>query len=502
MEKVKIESVNIHNCKNISEFTAFLGGKSAHITGKNGVGKSTAVRVLWDRLVGNCPAEAVKQGKDDGHYILNLTDGGRFEWLFNTSGKEIINYYNSDGEKLKGSQLKALIERYFSNSFNIQKFLTTTEPRKRLQMISELIKVDLTTIQSKYKTVCEVRREEKNTLKNLLAQNIKRPVFNSNIDLDTYTVAEEKRVHELKAEIQTEKDRLNSEYLRNKKANDEALILADQEYNEILQKHNSLENSRRKWTEKYNVINDKRQINIEIAKQKLDQLFSIEIDLKRLGFINSDTSEALFDFIALMPKPKAVKRFVSNPIPEKQILKLPDPMPSNFNLKLLQSDLSDVEQTLKNKETEISDLKAEKKVYDNQLISYNEHKKKIDEQTEIVENCEKVVNEVLNEIRAIVKNAKLPEEFSIDLTEKNDILFNGFPITNETLASSAIYIASFKLAVFHLDLFRAVHFDVSYLDYDNRQKVVEEALKLDIQLITESPANNKNESDLQMQIYE
>jgi len=94
------------------------------------------------------------------------------------------------------------------------------------------------------------------------------------------------------------------------------------------------------------------------------------------------------------------------------------------------------------------------------------------------------------------------------LTGKNDILFRTnpdaeyLPITNETLASSAIFIAAFKLQAAYITDFRVVHFDVSYLDYENRKKVLEFAEDNDIQLLTESPASTQKEMNLQCEIYE
>ena len=76
------------------------------------------------------------------------------------------------------------------------------------------------------------------------------------------------------------------------------------------------------------------------------------------------------------------------------------------------------------------------------------------------------------------------------------------PITNETLASSAIFIAAFKLQANYLEAFRVAHFDVSYLDYENREKVLKEAINMNIQLITESPAQDEKSSELQYKITE
>ena len=521
--EVKIQKIDAKNIKAVKEFVAVFGGNSAHITGENGYGKSTIIRVLMDKLRNLSPAIVTKIGESEGFYKMELTDGSRFEWLFNNEGLEKINYYSKDSlTPVKRDVFKSIVNRYFPNEFNINKFLHATEPRKRLNMLSELIKVDLTEIQERYKVAFDERAIAKKELKRLKAQEFSIPVFNQTQKFETFCEFEENiiieiecRLKDQQALIENERVRLNSLYKKNKADNDLNLQLADSEYQKILSQYDKLEKSRARWTQKFNEINKKRQerckdiyasiLQIESIYQQIATDFN---DFKAPENCNFLTE--LNDFFNSQPKPKKELTFVSNPMPAKPELTLSDPMPKSDDLKALietqksiESELEVAKQKLKEKEIEKSSLLAKKEIYESKLADYKKHLSEIEAQDNLVLECEMKVTDILNEIKAIVKSAKLPEEFSIDLTEKNDILFRVdenseyLPITEETLASSAIYIAAFKLHTFYVDLFRVVHFDVSYLSYINRLKVHEEAKRLNIQLLTEAPASNENELELQ-----
>ena len=62
-----------------------------------------------------------KEGENDGSYIMELTDGAKFVWEFNSGGKETIDYYSPDGVKQKKDVLKSVSERYFKNTFDIRR---------------------------------------------------------------------------------------------------------------------------------------------------------------------------------------------------------------------------------------------------------------------------------------------------------------------------------------------------------------------------------------------
>lgn len=522
--EVKIESITAENIKAVKSFFAVLGGNSAHVTGRNGYGKSTVIRVLVDKLRGLSPAIVTKIGETDGSYTMELTDGGRFVWEFNKDGKEKINYFTKNAlTPVKKDVFKAIVNRYFPNEFDINKFLTTTEPRKRLNMLSELIKIDLSEIQGRYQIAFKERAEAKKELKRVQLQDVPVPTsYNfSNIanfcEVEEKAVIEiEKRLKEQKELIEFERANLNSIYKKNKAANDLLIQLADAEYQGTLAKYDKLEKSRARWTQKFNDICNERKSKKQNVYEKIVELQELYDSIKKaFADFNSPIDcaflQSLNEYYHTLKSPKEPKLFVSNPMPTKPVLNLADPMPDSIELTKLttkaaeiETELESAKAVLKHKENEKNDLLASQKVYNLQHENYKKHVSEIEILTENVRAHEENVESILNEIKAIVKSAKLPEEFSIDLTDRNDILFKSsenntyLPITPETLASSEIYIAAFKLHIFYVDLFKVVHFDVSYLDYINRMQVHEEAKKLGIQLITESAATNAAETELQL----
>jgi len=519
MNQVKIKKINVKNLKAVSEFTAFFDGKSAHVTGANGIGKSTVIRAMVDRLRGLSPSIITKIGEKQGKTVMELTDGCRFEWQYNEEGKDQLDYFTPASFKpVKREVFKHICMLYFPNQFDINKFLTTTEPRKRLQMISELVNVDLTEIQSRYKEAFEIRRDAKRELKVLESQIRPKPEFDQkengkNSDVEQNNVLDfEAKIKAKKEQIETERSHLNGQYLYNKSVNEKA----ENEHKEAYKI--ALDN----WIESEKLIedsiiqfndeqNEKNQIILE-NQARLDFLVKNYQDIEIGKFIDFF---GIGKFIDELPKTEILKVYIQSQKPELTALNLADPMPTPDNLNILKAELNELESSLFNAQNELEQKKAElselnnaKQVYDIQLRQWNDFKLQIDEKLKEVQDLEENVSIILQEIKAMVSGTKLPAEFSIDLTDKNDILFRSntesefLPITNETLASSAIFIAAFKLQANYLDSFRVAHFDVSYLDFENRQKVLIEAISMNIQLLTESPAYEESQKELQYKITE
>lgn len=518
MEEVKIKKIDVKNLKAVDSFIAIFEGKSAHVTGANGFGKSTVIRALTDRLRGLKPSIITKIGEKEGKTVMELTDSCRFEWEYNDQGKDSLNYFTPNNIKpVRRDVFKHICGQYFPNQFDINKFLTTTEPRKRLQMISELVNVDLTEVQARYKNAFDIRKDAKKELKILEAQ-IKPKPETQTFDGQNYN-AEQKNVHEIELKIkekkeafETERDSLNSKYVENKNANH----LKELEHQSAYQKELDqwFENDRKESQkiEDFNKLQAERVTLIAQNKTLFDSVFSSCESTFLEKFFDSKGAN---DFINNMDKGLNLIKYEPTETPELTKLDLPDPMPSSENLDGMKEELKELEWNLEHgsiileeKKTALSALSASRQVYDLQLKQYQDFQKEVESQSNNVYECEQDVEKILTEIKAIISKTKLPDEFSIDLTEKNDILFKTspgaeyLPITIETLASSAIFIAAFKLQANYLEAFRVAHFDVSYLDYKNRKKVLDEAISMNIQLITESPAHDEDSEMLQYVITE
>lgn len=518
MEKVKISKINVKNLKAVSSFTAIFDGKSAHVTGANGFGKSTVIRALTDRLRGLKPSIITKIGEKEGKTVMELTDGCRFEWEYNSQGKDHLNYFTPNNFKpVRRDVFKHICGQYFPNQFDINKFLTTSEPAKRLKMISELVNVDLTEIQLRYKDAFEIRRDAKKELKILEAQIKPKPETQTfdglNCEAEQKNVDElEVKIKEKKEAIEIERNELNDAYAINKARNDESEAEHKEAYQKRLDEWFETDKKESKKISDFNKLQADRATAIVQNKTLLGRLEDMTGGTFVHEFIGFFAANK---FIDNMDKACDLMKYEPSETPELTTLELPDPMPSDEKLTELKESLATMEisllygnASLEEKKAELGDLNASKQVYDLQLKQYQDFQKEVEKQAESVQDYEKDVYTILEEIKAIISKTKLPDEFSIDLTNKNDILFRTskgaeyLPITVETLASSAIFIAAFKLQANYLEAFRVAHFDVSYLDYENREKVLKEAINMNIQLITESPAQDEKTRELQYKITE
>jgi len=100
------------------------------------------------------------------------------------------------------------------------------------------------------------------------------------------------------------------------------------------------------------------------------------------------------------------------------------------------------------------------------------------------------VKDILKAKDDMIRAAKMPEGFSFD---EEGINYNGFPLSNQQLSSSAIYIAALKLASIQVGNVRFLHFDASMLDnksLDEVRKWAEgEDLQLGVELVERSGAD-------------
>lgn len=504
MEEVKIKKIDVENLKAVSSFTALFNGKCGHVTGANGFGKSTVIRALTDRLRGLKPSIITKIGESEGKTVMELTDGCRFEWEYNEKGKDHLNYFTPDTFKpVRRDVFKAICNQYFPNQFDINKFLTTTEPRKRLQIISELVDVDLTEIQARYKGAFDIRKDAKKELKILEAQIKPKPETQTfdglNSDVEQKNVDEiETKILGSKKAIENERDSRNQKYTENKKANGLKESKNKETYKLRLNKWIEIEDNRENLVSNFNSEQSEMRLIYNDILNAIDKL-------RIYGFESKDLDAFLKTAI-----PKEQITYTKSANPELAELVFDDPMPSDTVLRDLESilfnletDLSVANGSLEKRVSELSELSTSKQLYDLQLKQYDDFQADVKKQYDNVQDYEEDVAVIHQEIKEIISATKLPDEFQIDLENKNDILFRTskdaeyLPITNETLASSAIFIAAFKLQANYLEAFRVAHFDVSYLDYENRERVLKEAIGMNIQLITESPAHDEKTRELQ-----
>lgn len=127
-------------------------------------------------------------------------------------------------------------------------------------------------------------------------------------------------------------------------------------------------------------------------------------------------------------------------------------------------------------------------IEDNKKIAHNEEADKIEKEIKLArkkaEDADKLVQSIEKEKVELIKNANLPEGFGFS---EDGVTYKGHALTKEQLSSSAIYIASLKLAEMALGQVRTLHFDASTLDRKSLGEIEKWAKENDLQLFIERP---------------
>jgi hypothetical protein len=122
-------------------------------------------------------------------------------------------------------------------------------------------------------------------------------------------------------------------------------------------------------------------------------------------------------------------------------------------------------------------FEREQEAYDKWVKEGKKARKKADE-------ADKKVKAIEKEKQDMIANAKMPDGFSID---ENGLTYNGFPLNENQISTSAKYVAALKLGSMVLGEVRTLHFDASSLDNNNLKKVQGWAKENDLQLLIERP---------------
>jgi len=164
----KIKKNTVKNLKALADFTADFNGSTAIITGKNNSGKSSFLKSLPDRFRGIKPSIILKEGESEGFQTFELTTGEQLIWEFDNKtakGERLIYIYNDpSGKEIRTSVTKEIMDRFFPGTFNIDIFLTST-PQKQRKMLSDLVGLDFTLIDNRYKLAYDERTLANNKLK-------------------------------------------------------------------------------------------------------------------------------------------------------------------------------------------------------------------------------------------------------------------------------------------------------------------------------------------------
>lgn len=94
------------------------------------------------------------------------------------------------------------------------------------------------------------------------------------------------------------------------------------------------------------------------------------------------------------------------------------------------------------------------------------------------------VKDILKEKDDLIKQAKMPEGFSFS---DEGVCYNNFALDKQAQSSSALYIATLKLASIQVGNVRMLHFDASFLDKNSLREVLEWSESQDLQCLIEKP---------------
>tara|TARA_R110000822_G_scaffold241380_2_gene370676 strand:+ start:1186 stop:2499 length:1314 start_codon:yes stop_codon:yes gene_type:complete len=417
----KIKSIKVYNYKAVENQEIDLNGASVIVTGGNNRGKTSLLKGLAERFQGEKPDIIVKQGEEKGESVMELTDGSKIGWKF-TAKNETFYYITPDEIKMTTGVLSAIGEKVFGNKFDIDKFLISSNNEQNKQ-VKNLLGIDLSELDAKYKSDFDERTIQKRELKTLIAKAVGEPVKVDSPDIEGLKTKKE--------ELQTLNENLKKQWNKDNKEHQKEAI----EFNDAQKERTEVI---------YNYNEFKKDVIIKYSSTMFNGFFNIEKFNKHYESLLQP--EEIKDVVSLVEP--TYKDFTDI---DKQI---EDAYTDKANFDNYETKLQ-----------EFKDWKIEGLKVQNGVIALND-------------SLDKINKERLDKI----KEANLPEEF--ELTD-DGLLYKGLPLDTNQISNSAKYICALKLGFLGLGRLRAMHFEASSLDKNSLKEVQEWADKNDLQLLIE-----------------
>ena len=340
-----------------------------------------------------------------------------------TEKSESFSYTTKEGIKMTTGVISAIGEKYFGVRFDIDKFLNSSSKQQSTQL-AKLIGLDFTEIDSRYKLAYEERASKNAIFKQIAAKNLTKP-----------NEVQKPNIEELKKELANIKTK--NENLRNKWKID----------NEKHQKEIASFNTEQRELHQHIDGAISIKANIEVYK---DSIFGDLIDFKTME-----------NRIKSMQKPE--------PLKELTTLTEPDYL-SELDVQLKLDKANDDQRLFDN--------------YNRDLLEYNNWVKEGKQSREEANKADEKVKAIEKEKQEMISSANIPTEFTFN---ENGVMYNGLPLSNAQLSSSAKYIAALKLGAMALGTVRTMHFDASFLDKNSLSEIEKWAENNDLQLLIERP---------------
>ena len=474
---MKVKKITVQNFKAISEQEVNFDGCSAIVTAGNNQGKSSLLRGLIDRLRGEKPNIILKDGEEKGFNILELTDGSRVEWKF-TEKSESLAYITKDGIIQKTGVISAIGKKYFGVKFDIDTFLHST-PKKQVSILQGVVGLDFTEIDNRYYVAYDKRTIANNKLRDLRGELKEKPLEVEGVDLSKLVAQKDVLVKKFNDELDGIKKENNETRNKYNKEVSECREVFEKENDKNREEFESARNLLRNSIEAQNkeneiLANNIRNLELEmknIRNAVSSQLFTPFIDFDKMQEVINNCQR---------PEPYRIFEQEAETIVRKVAELEQVAVPIYQDERQDKTELVEIEKKI----TEAYNNNEAFTNYKRDMQEYNEWIAKGKEAKENADKTDKEVKGIETEKKEMIKTANIPSCFKIG---ENGILYNGYPLNDNQVSSSAKYIAGLKLGLLTLGDVRTMHFDASFLDKKSLDEVQVWASENDLQLLIERP---------------
>lgn len=340
-----------------------------------------------------------------------------------TEKSESFAFITNEGIKMTTGVLKAIGEKYFGIPFDIDKFLLSS-PKEQSKQVAKLLGLDFSEIDNRYKIAYDERTEANREVQRL------------------------RSIAKVKPE-QVEKPNIDA----------------------LKKEKTDIESENLKIREQWKIDNDKHQNEIQLFN---DKQFRLQRDLDLATSIRAKLNEykiTVFGEFIDFEKIDLAFNSMKKPEDKKPITSLPDPEYKS----LVEID------------KKIEDANEQQRKFDNyerDLKEYDDWVKDGTAAATKAKECDEKVKSIEAEKASMIQSANVPAEFKFT---EDGITYNGFPLSNNQIASSEKYVAALKLGAMSLGMVKTLHFDASFLDKNSLADVEAWANENDLQLLIERP---------------
>lgn len=439
----KIKTIEIINFKAIDALGIDFKGCTAIVVGANNSGKTSFLRGIPDRIRGQHPDVVVKKGSTKGSGTLTLTTGEKFEWEFDTDGKDKLSFYTKEGYKTKVTQ--EIAKRFFPPVFDIDKFLNSP-PKEQSKQLQKIIGIDFTDIDSRYKIAYDDRTEKNRDAEKFHVK------LSEMLVCDKVDPVDLTELQKQKEEIRTRLNKLYTDNVAaNKKLSDDFDIVKAEKRKEV-RDLNKIE------SDKQDAIDNANSIKEELVKFLFENSIEKMVDISKLEL-----------FISHLVKPGTILDEEIE-IGKLDIPKYIDPVKPD-DKELVEIDA---------KILTASDTNTKAKAY----TDYIEYKAQVETAKQLALDADILVKGIEQERYDLIQTAKLPEGISIT---PDGITVDGFPLDKNQISTSKLYCTALRFASLNLGEVKSLHFDASPLDKNTLKEIQDWSEENNLQLLIERP---------------